>query len=93
MLKSLSEPKSGSQKEFIPIFLRSPIQANGDSKVESLDFSVNQIQNDQAIATDEIERLETNLVCRSIGYKSINVDDGINFDSKKGRVKNIQGNI
>lgn len=92
MLKSLSEAKSSnSNKQFCPIFLRSPIRVDGDSKVESMEFSVNKIQDNQAIPTDEIEKIETNLVCRSIGYKSINVDEDINFDSRKGLVKNIQG--
>lgn len=93
MLKSLSEPKKNGEKEFLPVFCRSPLRVIGDSQVKSLDFSVNKIVDNRAIATDETESIEADLVCRSIGYKSINVDQDINFDSKRGLVKNAGGRI
>jgi adrenodoxin-NADP+ reductase len=94
MVKSLNEAKqSESNRKFLPIFFRSPTQINGDEKVQSVDFSINVLENDCAVATDKSETLQTQLVCRSIGYKSISVDASINFDDKRGRVINQDGRV
>lgn len=95
MLKSLNEAKnvSPSDRQFLPIFFRSPIKVNGDSQVESIDFSHNVLKNERAVATNEIEKITGQLVCRSIGYKSKSVDSSINFDDKNGRVINTHGRV
>lgn len=91
MLKSLSEQtgssSSGKNKRFLPIFLRAP-KAIGENEVE---LTVTKLQNDTAVATDQIEHLQTDLVLRSIGYKSTCVDGGICFDERSGRVYNENG--
>ncbi|KAL7050988.1 hypothetical protein ACKWTF_004284 [Chironomus riparius] len=95
MLKSLQEaPKASSDdRQFLPIFFRSPIRINGDSQVESIDFSHTVLNNDRAIATNDVENITGQLVCRSIGYKATNVDPSINFDDKNGRVVNKHGRV
>ncbi|XP_067213323.1 NADPH:adrenodoxin oxidoreductase, mitochondrial isoform X2 [Linepithema humile] len=100
MLKSLDESANDSThaKEFHPIFLRGPIEFHGANELESIRFTVNHlrgdnIQNQVAEATDEIEVISCGLALRSIGYKSVQIDDTIPFDAKKGRVKNVSGKV
>ena len=42
------------------------------------------LQGDSVEQSDEIEEIETGLVLRSIGYKSIQADPSVAFDPKKG---------
>ncbi|XP_037716842.1 NADPH:adrenodoxin oxidoreductase, mitochondrial [Drosophila subpulchrella] len=88
MLKSLKEQgRSSGTKQFLPIFLRAP-KAIGPGEME---FSVTELQQDAAVATSSTERLPSHLILRSIGYKSSCVDGAINFDTRRGRVHNIDG--
>lgn len=94
MMKSLNEssPSEGN-KNFLPIFFRSPVEINGNSRVESVNFNVTKLIDNRAVPTDKFECLQADLVCRSIGYRSISVDDSINFDSARGLIKNIDGRV
>ncbi|KAM7343350.1 NADPH:adrenodoxin oxidoreductase, mitochondrial [Cochliomyia hominivorax] len=91
MLKSLNEqsPTPQHKKQFLPIFMRSPKQF----KDHQLIFTINKMQQDKAIATDQEETLPADLVLRSIGYKSSCADSGICFDIKSGRVFNENGRV
>lgn len=94
MIKSLSEqtsPLSGNQ--FLPIFFRSPLRVNGQTSVESVDLTVTKLIDNKAVPTDEVENISAQMVCRSIGYRSIKVDNGINFDDTRGVVRNIGGRV
>jgi adrenodoxin-NADP+ reductase len=97
MLKSLSDSKTsqsiGNVKTFQPIFYRSPkaINSKDGEHADSIELTVTKLVDNKAIATTDTETLDTGLVCRSIGYKSIMVDDHINFDEKSGCVHNIAG--
>lgn len=93
MIKSMTENSAANDRKFQPIFFRSPQKIAGNDKVESVDFAVTKLVNDKAIATDQIETLEAQLVCRSIGYKSISVDSEINFNDKLGRIVNDNGRV
>lgn len=94
MMKSLSEAKAkDDNKKFLPVFFRNPFKVNGNSTVESVDFTVTKLVEEKAIPTDGVENIPAQLVCRSIGYKSISVDESINFDDQRGRVKNIEGRV
>ncbi|XP_055379467.1 NADPH:adrenodoxin oxidoreductase, mitochondrial [Condylostylus longicornis] len=91
MLSSLDnqrETKSGD-KEFIPIFLRSPIRV---TKTE-IECCINRIENENAIPTNKIEMFQNDLLLKSIGYKSICCDEDINFDDKSGCVVNRSGRV
>jgi len=100
MLKSLEESASNSihGKELHPIFLRSPIEFHGTHELESVKFAVNclrgdTIQNQVAEAIGEFETIPCGLALRSIGYKSVQIDNSIPFDFAKGQVKNAFGKI
>lgn len=91
-------------KQFHPIFYRSPKfieifnNNNNDSDMaKRLHLTINQLTDSEiAVPTDQIETLQTNLILRSIGYKSVNVtrnDDSLNFDLTKGLVRNEQGRV
>ncbi|EDW73976.1 uncharacterized protein Dwil_GK21620 [Drosophila willistoni] len=91
MLKSLEEQKSSSDREkhFLPVFLRAPKQI----EKSEMEFSVTELQQNSAVATDQTERLPAHLILRSIGYKSSQADKDINFDDRRGHVKNIDGRV
>uniref|UniRef100_A0A182T1C4 Uncharacterized protein n=1 Tax=Anopheles maculatus TaxID=74869 RepID=A0A182T1C4_9DIPT len=98
MMKSLAEqnqtntPHSG--RCFQPIFFRSPVNFIGaNGKVEAVEYVVNKLADGRAIPTDQRETIPTDLVCRSIGYRAVSVDNHINFDERKGCVLNAGGRV
>lgn len=94
MLKNMNERKAASDKtNFLPVFFRSPKEVKGSSSVESVDFTMTKLVDNKAVPTGEVENIPAQLVCRSIGYKSISVDDSINFDEKREMVKNVDGRV
>ncbi|XP_070511136.1 NADPH:adrenodoxin oxidoreductase, mitochondrial-like isoform X2 [Cardiocondyla obscurior] len=100
MLKSLKESKCDSTytKELYPIFLRSPVEFLGDKKLEGIKFAINQlrgetIQNQVAEMTGNFEEISCGLGLRSIGYKAIQIDNSIPFNTEKGYVENINGKV
>ncbi|XP_058061712.1 NADPH:adrenodoxin oxidoreductase, mitochondrial [Anopheles bellator] len=96
MVKSLSEQTTDAEqsgKHFLPIFYRSPLSIIGQGKVEAVEYAVNKVADGRAFATDQRETIPTELVCRSIGYRAISVDNHINFDEQKGRVNNASGRV
>lgn len=100
MLKSLTESKNDSvhAKELHPIFLRSPVEFHGDDELKSIRFAVNHlrgetIQDQVAETTGEFEEIPCGLALRSIGYKSVQIDNGVPFNSEKGYVQNTKGKV
>lgn len=93
MLSNLSQqqqqPEVG-KKLFIPIFLRSPQHIDGSN---NLMLTVNKLVGNNAVATTATEMLETDLIMRSIGYKSACLDKELNFDQKQGFVNNVGGKL
>ncbi|CAG8484449.1 3178_t:CDS:2, partial [Paraglomus occultum] len=82
-------------------FLRSPTAfvADNDSQtqfVKAAEFSVNRLEGDVrsavAVPTGEVETIETGLVIKSVGYRSLPVE-GIPFDKDRGLVYNERGKI
>lgn len=97
MLKNVyasSDSSSSVTKHFSPIFFRSPARVDDIGDEKRLQLIVNRLSDTEAaIPTNEIETIHTNLILRSIGYKSVNVTDSLNFDSHKGLVRNNQGRV
>lgn len=99
MLKSLSEQTNQEQNaatcghKFQPIFFRSPVNFIGTNRVEAIEYVVNELVDNRAVPTDEKEVIPTDLVCRSIGYKSVNMDGSLNFDDRNGCVWNAAGRV
>lgn len=94
MLKSVKTPTNG-EKCFSPIFFRSPkeIIPIENSKRKKIILTVNRLSENAAIATNEFETIETDLIFRSIGYKGLNVCDDLPFDNVKGIIPNKRGRI
>lgn len=92
MINSVNTAKpSASMRTFVPIFFRSPV-AIVDGK--QLRLIVNELKGETAVATSETEILPSDMVLRSIGYKSINVvGDELSFDNRRGLVPNVRGHV
>lgn len=91
MLTSLAAQQQRSlntKKEFLPVFLRSPESITNENHLK---LTINQLVGGNAVHTACTELLKTNLVLRSIGYKSISVDSELNFNESKGYVNNHGG--
>ncbi|XP_790150.2 NADPH:adrenodoxin oxidoreductase, mitochondrial [Strongylocentrotus purpuratus] len=73
----------------------SPLGENG--RVAGVTFDVCELENvngeEKLVKTGESETIPCGLVLRSIGYKSVQVDDFIPFDHQKGVVKNELGRV
>lgn len=85
----------GKPKRVIMRFLRSPIEIQGDGKVEKLVVGVNELYRDEdgairARDTGEREEIECGIVLRSIGYKGIGLE-GSPFDQRRGVIPNEGG--
>lgn len=88
MLKTIKQPIK-SDKVLAPIFYRAPINISKTS----VKFAKTLLTpENQAINTKEIEYIESDLVVRSIGYTSTNIDASfLPFDDVKCRVDNKNG--
>jgi ferredoxin--NADP+ reductase len=78
-------------------FLRSPVEIQGDGKVERIVIGGNELQRDdsgrlRAVDTGERETIECGLVLRSIGYQGIPIE-GIPFDQGRGLIHNDGGRV
>ncbi|XP_068970375.1 NADPH:adrenodoxin oxidoreductase, mitochondrial isoform X1 [Bombus flavifrons] len=85
-------------KELYPIFLRSPIEFLGSDSIHSIKLSINKLEGNDiraqfAVPTGLFEEIECGIAFRSIGYKSIQIDASIPFDTEIGRIKNIAGKV
>jgi ferredoxin--NADP+ reductase len=87
----------GKRRRIVLRFLRSPVEIQGDGKVERLVIGRNELQQDdsgrvRAVDTGEREELECGLVFRSIGYKGIPLE-GMPFDDDRGVIRNEGGRV
>jgi ferredoxin/flavodoxin---NADP+ reductase len=87
----------GKDKRVVLRFLRSPVEIQGDGKVERIVVGRNELYRDDSGAirprdTGERETIECGLVLRSIGYKGVPVD-GAPFDEKRGVIPNDGGRV
>ncbi|XP_074100102.1 NADPH:adrenodoxin oxidoreductase, mitochondrial isoform X2 [Cotesia typhae] len=103
MLNNLSpatfdDNKINNKKLFAPIFYRSPKEITGRDSVEKVVFSINDVVGldfltADAIPTCDEEEISCSLVFRSIGSKSVQIDESIPFDLCRGRVINSHGKV
>jgi ferredoxin--NADP+ reductase len=87
----------GKNKRIVLRFLSSPVEIQGDGKVERVVVAKNELHRDDSGAirprdTGERETVECGLVLRSIGYKGVPVD-GAPFDERKGLIPNDGGRV
>lgn len=97
-LEDISKNKVEEDKVTINfIFRRSPVQANGKDRIESLDIVKNELFADETgkvhlSATRSIEQLKTDLLITSIGYR-VKPVAGIPIDEKRGTIENSDGRV
>jgi ferredoxin/flavodoxin---NADP+ reductase len=87
----------GKPKKISLRFMRSPVEIQGDGKVERIVVAKNELQRDdsgriRAVDTGERETIECGLVLRSIGYKGVPIE-GVPFDDGNGLIHNDGGRV
>jgi ferredoxin--NADP+ reductase len=87
----------GKPQKIVLRFLRSPVEIQGDGKVERIVVGRNELQRDdggriRAVDSGERETIECGLVLRSIGYKGIPIE-GVPFDERAGTISNEGGRV
>ena len=86
----------GKDKRIVLRFLTSPVEIQGDGKVEKIVVGRNELVEEggalRARDTGEREELECGLVLRSVGYTGIPIE-GVPFDEKRGLILNEGGRV
>ena len=89
-------PPGNKGKRFVIHFLKSPVQIEGQGRVQKLILEKNQLigpaGNQQAQGTGKKEELPCGLVFRSVGYRGV-VTPGVPFDDKRGIFPNKGGRV
>lgn len=101
MLPSPTDEKLWAQanREWELRFRLSPLEIlSSADKVTGVRFGVNRLEgedlvNKKAVLTEEREDIPCGLVLRSIGYKSISIDQSVPFDPQKGVISNDAGRV
>jgi ferredoxin--NADP+ reductase len=88
---------AGKPKRIVLRFLRSPVEIQGDGRVERIVVARNELVRDEsgrirARDTGERETIECGLVLRSIGYKGTALP-GLPFDAERGVIANEGGRV
>jgi ferredoxin--NADP+ reductase len=92
-----AQPAQGKQRRVRIRLLLSPIRIEGDGRVERVVFRRNLLQERSdgtvaAVATDETETIEAQLLFRSVGYRGTGLP-GVPFDQAQGVIPNRQGRV
>ena len=87
----------GKPKRIVLRFLTSPVELQGDERVEKIVVERNRLEprDDGSLAarpTGERETMECGLVLRSIGYKGIAIPE-VPFDERRGTIPNVAGRV
>jgi ferredoxin/flavodoxin---NADP+ reductase len=86
----------GKRQRIVLRFLASPVEIQGDGKVERIVIGRNELVEEggalRARDTGEREELECGLVLRSVGYTGIPIE-GVPFDEKRGLILNEGGRV
>ncbi len=87
----------GKPKRIVLRFCASPIEIEGEGKVERVVIGRNELYRDDSGAirardTGERETIEAGLVLRSIGYKGVPAE-GVPFDERRGVIPNERGRV
>jgi ferredoxin/flavodoxin---NADP+ reductase len=88
---------AGKPKRIVLRFLTSPVELQGDERVERIVVERNRLEprEDGSLAarpTGERETLECGLVLRSIGYRGIAIPE-VPFDESRGTIPNVAGRV
>ncbi|KAL4210298.1 hypothetical protein CU097_006870 [Rhizopus azygosporus] len=92
-------PNKNTEKTWSTKFLRSPIEILGNadhSRVQGIKYVINRLEGPleqrKAVPTEEYETQECGIVLKSIGYRSVPIED-VPFDSRRGIIPNEYGKI
>ena len=88
MLAIAESPKKGHARSLYFHFLASPIEINGENKVNEVIFAKNKIEKAKVSQTSETFSIKAGLVVSAIGYEAIPIE-GIPCEG--GRVQNTEG--
>jgi ferredoxin/flavodoxin---NADP+ reductase len=88
---------AGKPKRIVLRFLTSPVELQGDGRVERIVVERNRLEprDDGSLAarpTGERHELACGLVLRSIGYKGIAIPE-VPFDERRGTIPNVAGRV
>ncbi|MDO9352885.1 MAG: FAD-dependent oxidoreductase [Solirubrobacteraceae bacterium] len=91
-----ARPLKGAPKRIVLRFFVSPVEIQGDGKVERVVLERNELVADggalRAKPTGERETLEAGLVFRAVGYKGVELA-GIPFEERSGLIRNEDGRV
>ena len=86
----------GKRKRIVLRFLASPIEIQGEGKVETMIIGRNELVDQggtlRAKDTGERDEIECGLVLRSVGYTGIPIE-GVPFDERRGTILNDGGRV
>lgn len=90
-------PPTGASRRIVLRFFVSPLELQGDGKVERVVLGRNELLTDDtgaqyARATGETETLDAGLVFRAVGYRGVQLE-GVPFDDRTGLIRNVAGRI
>jgi ferredoxin/flavodoxin---NADP+ reductase len=90
------EPE-GKPRKIVLRFLRSPVEIQGDGKVERIVVGRNELHRDESGAirprdSGERETIECGVIFRAVGYKGIGLE-GVPFDERRGVIPNEGGRV
>ena len=84
-------------KEWHLSLLRTPVEilskSSDPKSVGGIKLVKNMQEDGQVVPTEEFETIDCGLVLKSIGYKSVRVEEGIPYDERKGIVPNDGGRV
>ncbi|XP_066470525.1 NADPH:adrenodoxin oxidoreductase, mitochondrial isoform X2 [Tiliqua scincoides] len=91
---------ASASKEWSLKFLRSPLEVlpgTDGKRVRAIRMAVTRLEGSgetaKAVPTGEVEELMCGLILSSIGYKSLQIDPSVPFDSKHGIIPNSLGRV
>jgi ferredoxin--NADP+ reductase len=86
----------GKHKRIVLRFLASPVEIQGDGKVERMIIGRNELVDQEgtlrAKDTGERDEVECGLILRSVGYTGVPIE-GVPFDDEKGTILNDGGRV
>jgi ferredoxin--NADP+ reductase len=97
MQQFAQRPPSGKSRRIVLRFLTSPIEIEGDGRVQSVTLVKNRLvaRPDGLLKleqTDETETVPAGLVFRSVGYKGVALPD-VPFDPRSATIPNLEGRV
>ena len=90
-------PSAGAPRRIVLRFLRSPVEIQGEGRVERVVVGRNRLERDEsgrirALDTGERETIECGLVLRSVGYRAVPLPE-VPFDERSFVLPNDRGRV